>query len=93
LSEFFQQILHDAEQSAATGGAGMTEGRKHATFTIPSLTDGVAILAGLVLLAGGIWGFKGMSSTTVQVGSTIYKGIKKGKSLAAKAAETAEVAA
>lgn len=51
-------------------------GSKLGGYTIPSVTDIVAILAGLVLLGGAVFGFK-------QLSTTVVTGVKKGAALSA----------
>ena len=62
---------------AQTGMA--AQAANNSGFTLPSVTDIVAIFAGLVLLAGAVFGFR-------QLTTTIVEGVKTG-------ATTAEVAA
>lgn len=64
----FQDALNTASKALGLGGDGI--------FSIPSVMDIVVILAGLVLLAGAVFGFKSVSTTVVQ-------GVKKGTAIAA----------
>jgi hypothetical protein len=71
----FQTALGALQSSVPALAAGSVLNDAQQAFHLPSLTDVVVILAGIVLLAGAVFGFKSIQTTVVS-------GVRKGADLA-----------